>query len=152
MHGNSILFISLIVLVSCGHKSNVKTLKLAHGLAVTHPVHKAMEYIKEKAFIKSDSSLSIEIYPNEQLGSEKECIEKVQMGAIAMTKVSSSMLENFAEEYKVFALPYLFEDQDHKWKALNGFVGKKILASGEKRRLKGLIYYDAGERSFYTAL
>ena len=27
---------------------------------------------------------------------------------------------------------------------------KKILASGEKIKLKGLVYYDAGSRSFYT--
>jgi tripartite ATP-independent transporter DctP family solute receptor len=146
-----IMMISFIIFNSCGQKSNVVTLKLAHGLAITHPVHKAMEFIKDRTFSKSDSTLIIEIYPNEQLGNEKECIEKVQMSAIAMTKVSSSMLENFSQEYKVFALPYLFENQDHKWNVLNGPIGKKILISGEKHRLKGLIYFDAGERSFYTA-
>lgn len=146
----SVYLLLIFVLLGCGHKKNVVTLRLAHGLAVTHPVHKAMEFIKEEVFRKSDSTLIIEIYPNEQLGSEKECVEKVQMGALAITKVSSSMLENFAEEYKVFALPYLFENQEHKWRVLNGPIGKKILASGEKLRLKGLIYYDAGERSFYT--
>ena len=145
------LLTAVIAVNSCSQESSVLTLKLAHGLAVTHPVHKAMEFIKKNVIIKSDSTLIIEIYPNEQLGNEKECIEKVQIGAIAMTKVSSSMLENFAEEYKVFALPYLFENQDHKWRVFNGPIGQKILASGEKYRLKGLIYYDAGERSFYTA-
>jgi tripartite ATP-independent transporter DctP family solute receptor len=145
-----VMLLTVFIINGCGQKTNVVTLKLAHGLAVSHPVHKAMEFVKERTFVKSDSSLIIEIYPNEQLGNEKECIEKVQMGAIAMTKVSSSMLENFAQEYKVFALPYLFETQEHKWKVFNGPIGKKILASGEKYRLKGLIYYDAGERSFYT--
>ena len=134
----------------CGKKSNVVTLKMAHGLAVTHPVHKAMEFMAQKALEKSDSTLVIEIYPNEQLGNEKECIEKLQLGAIALTKVSSSMLESFLDEYKVFALPYLFRDAEHKWKVFNGPIGKKILASGENIKLKGLIYYDAGSRSFYT--
>ncbi|MFQ5772095.1 MAG: TRAP transporter substrate-binding protein [bacterium] len=92
----------------------------------------------------------IEIYPNEQLGNEKECLEKLQLGAIAMTKVSSSMLESFLEEYKVYALPYLFKNDDHRWRVLNGDIGKKILASGESIKLKGLVYYDAGYRSFYT--
>jgi tripartite ATP-independent transporter DctP family solute receptor len=54
------------------------------------------------------------------------------------------------DEYKVFALPYIFKSNDHKWKIFNGPVGKKVLASGEKIKLKGLIYYDAGFRSFYT--
>ncbi len=137
-------------LMSCGPESDVVTLKLAHGLATSHPVHKAMEFMAQRALEKSDSTLVIEIYPNEQLGNEKECLEKLQLGAIALTKVSSSMLESFLDEYKVYALPYLFRDNGHKWRALNGAVGKKILASGESIKLKGLVYYDAGSRSFYT--
>lgn len=135
----------------CGKSGKkVKVLKMAHGLAVTHPVHKAMEFMGERLLEKSDSTMKIEIYPNEQLGNEKEMLEKLQLGAIAMTKVSSSMLEAFLDEYKVFALPYLFRDDEHKWKVFNGPIGKKILASGERIKLKGLVYYDAGFRSFYT--
>lgn len=146
-----VLPISLAVIsTGCGTKTNIVTLKMAHGLATSHPVHKAMLFMAEKALEKSDSTLIIEIYPNEQLGNEKETIEKLQMGAIALTKVSSSMLESFLEEYKVYALPYLFRDNEHKWKVLDGPIGKKILASGERIKLKGLVYYDAGSRSFYT--
>jgi tripartite ATP-independent transporter DctP family solute receptor len=147
------IFIILFIMFSGGCGGSGKkttTLKLAHGLATTHPVHKAMEFMAKRAFEKSDSTLKIDIYPNEQLGNEKEMLEKLQLGAIALTKVSSSMLESFLDEYKVFALPYLFKDNDHKWRVFNGIVGKKILTSGEKIKLKGLIYYDAGFRSFYT--
>ncbi len=140
----------LMSLVACGKTSDVVTLKLAHGLATSHPVHRAMEFMAQKAIEKSDSTLVIEIYPNEQLGNEKESIEKLQLGAIAMTKVSSSMLESFLDEYKVYALPYLFRDDAHRWQVLNGVIGKKILASGEGLKLKGLVYFDAGSRSFYT--
>lgn len=139
-----------LALSGCGPKSDVVTLKMAHGLATTHPVHKAMEFMAERVLERSDSTLVIDIYPNEQLGNEKECIEKLQLGAIALTKVSSSMVESFLEEYKVYALPYLFRDADHKWQVFNGPIGKKILASGESIKLKGLVYYDAGFRSFYT--
>ncbi len=121
-----------------------------HALATSHPVHKAMEFMAQKVFEKSDSMLVIQIYPNEQLGNEKECLEKLQLGAIALIKVSSSILESFLDEYKVYALPYLFRDDEHRWKVLNAPIGKKILASGESVKLKGLVYYDAGARSFYT--
>ncbi len=157
MRTSKLLFVTLLLLLSltivfngCGKKSDVLTLKLAHGLDIHHPVHKAMEYMAQKAFEKSGGKLKIDIYPNEQLGNEKETLEKLQLGAIDMTKVSSSMLENFIDEYKVYALPYLFRDDEHKWKVFNGSIGKEILASGEKQNLKGLIYYDAGARSFYT--
>ena len=139
-----------LMLSGCGEQGNVVKLKMAHGLATNHPVHLAMEFMARKAWVMSDSTLKIEIYPNEQLGNEKESIEKLQFGAIAMTKVSTSMLETFLDEYKVFALPYLFRDYDHRWQVLNGDIGKSILASGEHLMLKGLAYYDAGSRSFYS--
>ncbi len=139
-----------LMLIGCGSENNVVTLKMAHGLATNHPVHKAMEFMAEKALQKSDSTLKIEVYPNEQLGNEKETLEKLQLGALALTKVSTSMMESFLDEYKVYALPYLFRDEDHRWKVLKGHIGKRILASGEKIKLKGLVYYDAGWRSFYT--
>lgn len=147
---NIALILAWLCITACGSKDNVVKLKMAHGLSATHPVHKAMLQMAEKALIKSDSTLVIDVYPSEQLGNEKECLEKLQLGAIALTKVSSSILENFADEYKVFALPYLFKNKDHNWEILDGPIGKRILASGEKVKLKGLVYYDAGFRSFYT--
>lgn len=145
------LLILLLFCSSCGEQDNIKKMKMSHGLATNHPVHKAMIFMAEEALKHSDSTLVIEVYPSEQLGNEKESIEKLQFGAIAMTKVSSSMLESFSESYKVYALPYLFRDYEHRWKVLNGEIGRRILASGEKLMLKGLAYYDAGSRSFYTA-
>ncbi len=137
----------------CGKKhSRAKVLKLAHGLDVTHPVHKAMVYMAEKVGEKSAGRLRIDIYPNEQLGSEKECIEQLQIGALSMTKTSSSPLESFIPKMKVLGLPYIFRDSQHYWKVLLGPIGAELLAAGESAPvyLKGLCFYDAGARSFYT--
>ena len=143
-------FALTLLIAGCGSKSDVVELKIAHGLDITHPVHKAMEFMAEKAFEKSAGKMKIDIYPNEQLGNEKECIEQLQLGSLAMTKVSSSPLESFVPAIKVFALPFLFRDADHKWKVFNGPIGKQLLAAPEKKGLKGLVYYDAGARSFYS--
>ena len=136
----------------CGGKEGQKVtvLKLAHGLDVTHPVHKAMVYMAELVQKKSGGRLRIDVYPNEQLGSERECIEQLQFGSLAMTKTSSSPLESFIPEMAVYGLPYVFRDAEHAWKVWNGPIGKRLLAAGEKVGLKGLCYYDAGARSFYT--
>ena len=128
----------------------VKVLKLAHGLPTDHPVHKAMEHMADLVAEKSGGNMKIDIYPSEQLGTEKECLERLQMGALAMTKTSSSPMESFVEEMKVLGLPYVFRDKDHYWKVLLGDIGKELLAAGEAKRLKGLCFYDAGARSFYT--
>ncbi len=94
--------------------------------------------------------MRIEIYPSGQLGSERECLELLQIGSIAITKVSASVMESFAPEFRVFSLPFLFQGQDHRFAVLDGPIGRSILNSAEPYRLHGLAYYDAGARSFYT--
>ncbi len=131
-------------------RSDVKVLRLAHGLNTKHPVHKGMVYMAEQVEKKSGGKMKVDIFPNEQLGNEKECLESVQLGYLAMTKVSSGVMEAFVPEYKIFGIPYLFRDSEHFWAVCKGPIGKELLAAGEPKRLKGLCYYDAGARSFYA--
>ncbi len=135
---------------ACNTPGGVRILKLGHGLDTSHPVHAAMVYMAEKAEEKSDGQMIIQVYPNQQLGSERELVELLQIGSLAMTKVSTAAMEGFAPEIKVLSQPYLFRDDEHRDKVLKGHIGKDLLAAGEKYWLKGLCYYDAGKRSFYT--
>ncbi|GAB5551333.1 MAG: TRAP transporter substrate-binding protein [Saprospiraceae bacterium] len=146
----SILWLSLLVLGSCGEISETTSLKLAHGLDVQHPVHKGMEFMAERLAEKSDGKLQIEIYPSQQLGTERQCLELLQIGSLAMTKVSAAVLENFAPNMQVLSLPYIFRGREHHYNVLDGAVGKKLLVQSEKYRLRGLTYFDAGQRSFYS--
>ena len=148
------LSICLPLAVSAGCKKG-KTesevvLKLAHGLDITHPVHKGMAYLAEKVAEKSSGRMKVEIFPNEQLGNEKECIEGLQLGYLAMTKTSSAPLEGFVPRMKIFGIPYLFRDSEHFWKVMKGPIGKELLLAGQSKWLRGLCYYDAGARSFYA--
>jgi tripartite ATP-independent transporter DctP family solute receptor len=115
-----------------------------------HPVHKAMFFMAAKVAAQSDGRMRVEGFPNEQLGNEKECIEALQLGYLAMTKTSSAPMEGFVPQMKVFGVPYLFRDAEHFWQVMNGPIGKRLLLAGESKRLRGLCYYDAGARSFYA--
>ena len=126
------------------------TLRLAHSLDISHPVHKGMEYMAKRARELSEGKLKIKIYPSSQLGSERECLEMLQIGSLAMTKVSSAVMQGFVPEYKALGMPYIFRDLQHYHKVLDGPIGEKILNSGTEYWLKGLAFYDAGSRSFYT--
>ncbi|WP_435135890.1 TRAP transporter substrate-binding protein [Formosa sp. A9] len=141
--------LSLLVF-GCGQLSQTKTIKLAHGLDINHSVHKAMLKMGEDLKEISGGKLQLEIYPNQQLGSERENLELLQIGSLDMTKVSVGVLENFAPKLKVFGLPFMFRDREHSFKVLDGPIGKELLNEGTKFWLKGLAYYDAGSRSFYT--
>ncbi len=140
---------SLLLLSGC-QLSKVKTIKLAHGLDVTHSVHLALEFFGEEIHRISDGQLAVEIYPNSQLGSEREILELIQIGSLHMTKVSAATLENFAPKSKVLGLPYLFKNRAHAFRVLDGEIGQNLLEDSQRYRLKGLGYYDAGYRSFYT--
>lgn len=146
-------FLGLLILfmtLGCESASGTKTIKLAHGLDVNHSVHKAMLKMSKDLEELSDGKLTIKIYPNQQLGSERENLELLQIGSLDMTKVSVGVMENFAPKMKVFGLPFLFRDKQHAFDVLDGSIGKELLDEGEKYWLKGLCYYDAGSRSFYT--
>jgi tripartite ATP-independent transporter DctP family solute receptor len=99
---------------------------------------------------KSAGKMKVDIYPGGQLGTERELVELLQIGSLAMTKVSTAALEGFVPEMKIFGVPYVFRDDEHRWKVLNHEIGKSILQSGEPFFLRGMCYYDAGSRSFYT--
>lgn len=143
------LFSALLV-IGCADVNTVKILRLGHGLDVSHSVHKAMVAMGEDLAERSGGKLKLEIYPSQQLGTERECLELLQIGSLDMTKVSVGVLENFAPKMKVLGLPFLFRDREHSFTVLDGPIGKMLLNDGEKYWLKGLGYYDAGSRSFYT--
>ncbi len=149
----SLAFISIFfigILSSCEELTDVQTLKLAHSLDVTHPVHKGMVRMAELIDQKSDGKLEVRIYPSQQLGSERELLELLQIGSLDVTKVSGAVLENFVPQTRVFSLPYLFRDKEHYFNVLDGEIGQELLLAGEDYWLRGLTYYDAGQRSFYT--
>lgn len=142
--------LALAAAVGCGTQDGARVLKLAHGLDVSHPVHAAMVHLAERLEEASRGQLRVEIHPSGQLGEERALIEMLQIGSIAMAKVSASPLESFVPEMAVLSIPYVFRGNAHLWRVLGGEVGRDLLAAGERYYLKGLCYYDAGPRSFYT--
>lgn len=145
-----VVLVTAGVLTGCGIASEQTVLKLGHGLSPSHPVHQAMEYMSDRLEEKSNGTMTIDVYPSEQLGTERQTLELLQIGSIDMTKVSSSVMESFADPYKVFGLPYIFRGDAHRFAVLEGPIGREILNSSTDVWLKGLTYYDAGSRSFYT--
>jgi tripartite ATP-independent transporter DctP family solute receptor len=128
-----------------------RVLRLGHSLNRDHPVHKGMEFMAEDLSRRSGGKLRIEIYADGQLGPERDLIELIQIGSLAMTKVSTAPLENFSPLIKVFSLPFLFRDHEHFWRMADGPIGRELLDASIPYRLKGLCYFDAGSRSFYIS-
>ncbi|MDA9344106.1 TRAP transporter substrate-binding protein [Algibacter sp.] len=149
----TITVVALLVLTftSCKDNTGPKVMYLGHTLPQTHPVHKGIVEFQKALEKKSNGTLKVKIFPDAQLGSEREILELLQIGSVAATKVSAATLSNFVPEYNVLGIPYLFRDKQHQFEVLEGEIGKSILQKGSKFWLRGLCYYDAGSRSFYTS-
>lgn len=143
---------ALVIRPKAGSKTGGRTivLKLAHGLDEAHPVHQAMILMKQRLEELTDGKATIDLYSGGVLGGETDCLEQVQKGELAMTKVSTAALEAFIPEMKVFSIPFTFRDENHFWTTLNGDIGKKLLAKGTAQNFQGLCYYDSGDRNFYS--
>ena len=146
------ILIPLLIFIfsGCGSQKQGRVLKLAHGLDPSHPVHQAMVYMADRCEEISEGELRIDIYPSGQLGSEQQCVELLQIGSLAITKVSAAVMESFTEDFKVLGLPYVFRSREHAFNVLDGEIGEELLLSTEPFWIRGLCFYDAGSRSFYT--
>lgn len=138
-----------LLLWGCASEADTTVLRVAHSLDTASPVHQALLRFGERLHELSDGTMAMDIYPSNQLGDERATIELLQLGTLDVSKVSSGVMENFVPEMGVFSLPYLFRDRNHLWQTLNGPVGEELLESAEPYRMLGVVYYDAGFRSFY---
>lgn len=148
-----VILLAATALVACGCRrdsGSTRTIKLAHVLTDKHPVHKAMVRMAALVQSKTDGSLAVDVRHSAQLGAEIELLEKTRAGSIQMTKISSNALEKYVDEMGIYAMPFLFRDEEHYWKVLDGEIGREIMGKLESVGLKGLVYYDAGARSFYS--
>ncbi len=152
----SIGFVSVfaLTLAACSTPAELSTdvtvMRLPHNMNESHPIHQSLVHFAELAEEKSDGALRFDLYPNGQLGSEREAIELTQTGAVDATKVSATALESFSPVYALFSIPYLFSGQDHYYEVMESAIATDIYDSTSDSGFFGLTYYDAGTRNMYT--
>lgn len=139
-----------IISGGCGKLSDTRVIKLAHALNESHPVHQGIMEMARLVEEVSGGKMRMDVYANGQLGQERELLELLQIGSLDVTKVSAGALENFVPEFKILTMPYLFSDSTHIWNVLQGEIGRELLEKGENYWMRGLCFYDAGSRSFYS--
>lgn len=150
----TLLSTSLAAVLSLGlafSASAKTTLKLNHNNDKTHPVHISMQKMADEVKELTKGEIVIRVYPNSQLGSQRESIELLQAGSLDMAKSNASEMEAFESTYGAFNIPYLFRNVEHYYAALKDpEIGQKILDASKGKGFLGLTYYDGGARSFYA--
>jgi len=88
---------------------------------------------------------TIEFYADGQLGDEKELMQKLRLGTVQFTLISSIMT-NVAPEFAIFDMPFLVQDREHL-KAIDAEIVQTDLAPlAEREGLKVLSTWENGFR------
>ena len=154
----ALLIIMMLALTACGRPTGntsstngdiqeVHTIRIAYLVSEEQSSHLAAKTFQEKLEKESDGRLKVELYPNGQLyASDREAIEAVQLGNVEMTIPAVAPLASFNKKFMVFDLPFLFEDNEAAYRALDGELGEQLLAELENNDMKGLVFAENGFR------
>src|SRR5258706_9186552 len=97
--------------------------------------------------------ISIQMYPSMQLGGEKEMIEQAQVGALQIARISVGAMGPVVDELNVFNLPFIFRDEQHMRKVIDGPIGTELLekiSNNPNSKIIALGWMDAGTRNVYA--
>jgi tripartite ATP-independent transporter DctP family solute receptor len=133
--------------------SYAQVIKAADVHPEGYPNVVAVQHMGEKLRQQTHGEVEIKVFPSGVLGDEKQMIEQAQMGAIDMIRVSMAPVAAILPDVEVFTLPYVFRDEDHMHKVIDGDLGKEIgdkLTSNPKSRLVFLGWMDSGTRNLIT--
>ncbi len=155
MKKNGVLVASALAVAVAGFSAQAQAetvWKMAFNQTEGHPEMVAVQNFSEKLKQATNGEYSIEVFPNELLGSQKETIEMVQNGSLEFSLVAGSLLENWSPDFAVFNLPYVFKDYKHlqrvvKDKSIVGDLFKSI----ENQGITVLCAQYSGTRNVYTS-
>jgi len=118
-----------------------------------YPTVEAVVRMGKKLEAATGGRMSLQMYPSMQLGGEKEMIEQAQVGAIAIARISVGPMGPIVPEINVFNLPFIFRDNAHMEKVIDGPIGDdllKKLSDHPTAGLVGLCWMNAGTRNVYN--
>jgi tripartite ATP-independent transporter DctP family solute receptor len=115
-----------------------------------YPTVMAVNYMGEQLSKATGGKDTVKVFGDSSLGSEKDTVEQVKIGALDMVRVNTAAFHGIVPESMILSLPFLYRDIDHHRKVIYGPVGDKVLAAFEKAGFVGLVMYESGARSMYA--
>lgn len=128
------------------------TLKASDTHPPGYPTVVAVESMGKKLEAATQGRIKLQMFPGGVLGSEKEVVEQTQLGAIQIARISLGVIGPIVPEVNVFNMPFVFRDETHMRKVIDGAIGQELLdkISSSPARLVALGWMDGGSRSLYT--
>lgn len=99
----------------------------------------------------SNGAITVNVYPDNQLGDDTTTFQMCQKGDVDITVGSTSSVSSVYPDYYLYDTPYLFMNKDEVYDVgFNGETGKKIAEGTENIGLKTLAMWENGFRNLTT--
>ena len=138
--------IASLVFFGCRRDDGTILITLAHGAPVEHSAHIGFLKFQELVEAGSDGAIRVQIFPNNQLGGDREILEGTQFGNITGGFSSQSPIAAFASEFFILDTPFLFASRDEAFEVLDGEPGQRLMSYLERINIKGLGFAENGFR------
>ena len=106
------------------------------------PTNMAVKFMGDELSKQTGGKDSIKVFGNSALGSEKDTVDQVRIGAIDMARVNGASFNEIVPESLIPSFPFLFRDVDHFRKAMYGPAGQKILDAFTAKGMIALTFYE----------
>ena len=112
----------------------------------SHPYNLGLNKMGDLITEKTNDAVTLDVFGNSQLGSERDLIEGLQLGSVQVTCISTAPLAGFTDMFLVFDLPFIFETTEQARAVLDSEIGQEILHSVDEQGLVGLAWFENGFR------
>ncbi len=85
-------------------------LNLSSALSTQDPIVQAMQDAKQSIEQRTDGELTLNVFPNSQLGSDEDVVEQIRSGANIAILIDAGRLSEYQPELGILSAPYLVED------------------------------------------
>jgi tripartite ATP-independent transporter DctP family solute receptor len=111
------------------------TYKYANNLPVTHPMNIRAKEMADAIRAETKGRVEIQIFPNNQLGSDTDMLSQLRSGALEFFTLSGLILSTLVPATSITGIGFAFPDYDAVWKALDGDLGAYVRAQITKAGL-----------------
>jgi tripartite ATP-independent transporter DctP family solute receptor len=102
------------------------TYKYANNLPVTHPMNLRAKEAADRIKQETDGRVEIQIFPNNQLGSDTDMLSQVRSGGVEFFTLSPLILSTLVPNASISGIGFAFPNYDTVWKAMDGELGAYV--------------------------
>jgi C4-dicarboxylate-binding protein DctP len=120
-------------------------IKFSHVTAESgNPKGEAAKLFADRVNERMAGKVVVEVYPNSQLYNDNKVLEAMLLGDVQLAAPSLSKFEKYTKKFRIFDLPFLFDDINAVDRFQGGPAGQELLKSMVDRGLLGLGYWHNG--------